>query len=80
MLQSLLQRLSLKEAAHKASFPAQAMTWLGLWFNTVEMSVTIPQEKLKDTLWLVEDWAGRQAANIHEVRALFGKLLHIVQC
>ena len=29
MLQSLLQHLGLNEAAHKASSPAQAMTWLG---------------------------------------------------
>ena len=55
MLQSLLQFLSRKDAAPKASPSAQAMTWLGLWFNTVEMSITIPQEKLMDTLWLVED-------------------------
>ena len=53
------------------------MTWLGLQFNTVEMSVTIPPEKLKDTLWLVDDWAGRQAANIHQLQALLGKLLHM---
>ena len=74
MFQNLLQCLGLKEAAHKASPPDQAMTWLGIWFNTVEMSVTIPQEKLKDTFQLVEDWAIRQAANIHQLWALVGRL------
>ena len=29
---------------------------------------------------MVEDWVGRQAANIHQLRALLGKLLHIAQC
>ena len=79
MLQSLLQHLGLNEAAHKTSPPAQAMTWLGLLFNTVKMSVTIPQEKLKDTLRLVEDWASRCAANIHQLRVILCKLLHIAQ-
>ena len=41
MLQTLLQHLGLKEAAHKASPPAQAMTWLDLRFDTIEMIVTI---------------------------------------
>ena len=49
------------------------MTWLGLQFNTIKMSVTIPLAKLQDTLQLVEDWASRQAANIHQLQALLGK-------
>ena len=54
-IHTLLWRLGLKEAAHKASPLAQVMTWLGLWFDTIEMSVKIPLEKLQDTLRLVED-------------------------
>ena len=80
MLQSLLQHLELKEAAHKASPPTQTMTWLGLWFNTVEMSVTILQENRQDMLQLVKDLASKQAANIHQLLALLGKLVHIAQC
>ena len=79
MFQSLLQCLGLKEAAHKASPTAQVMTWLGLQFDTSEMSVTIPLAKLQDTLQLVEDWVSRQAANIHQLQALLGKLLHVAQ-
>ena len=80
MLQSLLQCLDLKGAVHKASPPAQAMTWLSIHFDTVEMSVTIKQKKLNDTLWLVKDWGSRKAANINQLRALLGKLLPIAQC
>ena len=35
---------------------------------------------MQDTLWLVEDWVGMQTANIHQLWALLGKLLHIAQC
>ena len=55
MLQTLLRCLGLKEAYHNASHPAQAMTWLSLRFDTVEMTVTMPPEKLQDTLWFIED-------------------------
>ena len=80
ILQTLFWRIGLKEAAHKASPPAQAMTWLGLQFDTVEMTVTFPSEKLQNTFQLVEDWVSRQAANIHQLQALLGQLLHIAQC
>ena len=41
MLCSLLKHLCLKEAVHKTLAPVQAMNWLGLHFNTVDMSVSI---------------------------------------
>ena len=37
-LHTLLHHLGLKEAAHKASPPVQAMIWLDLQFDTVEMT------------------------------------------
>ena len=80
MLQSQLQCLGLKDAALKAYTQAQAMTWLGLWFDTIEMSVTNPPAMVQDTLRVIEDWAGKQAANIHQLWALLGKLLYIAQC
>ena len=46
MLHSLLEYLGLKEVLHKASAPGQAMTGLGLWFNMVDMMVSIPWEKM----------------------------------
>ena len=48
---SLLQclGLKLKETAHKASPPAQAMIWLSLCFNTEDMLVTIPWENLQES-------------------------------
>ena len=41
------------------------MTSLGLYFYTLDMSVTIPWEKLQDTLQLVEEWGIRKSANIY---------------
>ena len=44
------------------------------------MSVNIPQKKLQDTHHLVEEWGIRKSANIHQLQAPLGKLLHLAQC
>ena len=33
-----------------------------------------------DTVMLVEQWSHKRRANIHELRALLGKLFHVSQC
>ena len=45
-LKSLLAKLGLQEAAHKASPPSQVMVWLGLQFSTVAMRVPLSHNKL----------------------------------
>ena len=46
LLHDTLENLGLKEAIHKASLPVQVMTWLGLQFDMVNITVTIPKDKL----------------------------------
>ena len=75
----LLRCRGLKEAAYKASHAAQAMTWLGLWFNTIEMSVTIPLEKLMDTLRLVEESQHSPASGSHWQVATHSSVLPVCQ-
>ena len=43
---TILARVGLHEAAHKSSLPSQTMVWLGLQFDTVAMTVSLPQDKL----------------------------------
>ena len=50
-LQHLLSTLGLEEAKHKASPPSQCMIWQELQFDTLEMTVAIPSDKLKDPTW-----------------------------
>ena len=49
----LLKHLGLQEAAHKAHPPLQVMTWLGLNFDAISMTVTIPEDKMSDTMQLI---------------------------
>ena len=80
LLHGLLKCLDLREALHKASSPARVMPWLGLHFNTVDIMVSIPQEKLQEMLQLVKESGAKCSANLHQSRTLLGKLLHITQC
>ena len=56
------------------------MTWLGPNFNTTDMTITIPQEKLEDIATLVREWLGYSQTNLHALTFLLSKLFHISQC
>ena len=62
-LQQLINDLGLQEAKHKAFPPSQALIWLGLLFNTKDMT-TIPEPKLADIQHLVRQWADKHSAHI----------------
>ena len=75
-IQDILDDLGLVGAKHKASPPSQAMTWLGLSFDAVSISITIPPSKLADIATLVSDWKTQTHTNLLSLQALLGKLLH----
>ena len=79
-LQALLARLGLHEATHKCSPPSQVMVWLGFKFDSTDMTVTLPSDKLAKILDLVQSWLNKVTAYIHDLRSLLGKLLYIAQC
>ena len=43
------------------------------------MTVTLPAAKLREVLDLVIAWTGRQAAILHELQVLMGKLFYVAQ-
>ena len=56
------------------------MILLGLQFDSIEMTITFPPEKLKELNNMVADWTSRTYADIHALRALLRKLLNVTQC
>ena len=75
-LQALVAHLGIQEATHKATLPATSMVWLGLLFDSVAMTVTLPPAKLKD---LVTIWTTKQYATLHDLLVLMVKLLYMAQ-
>ena len=78
-LQGLLAGLGLQEATHKVTPPATSMIWLGLLFDSKEMTVTLPPVKLQEILDLVTAWISRRIATLHDIQVLMGKLLYVAQ-
>ena len=55
------------------------MVWLGLCFNMVNMTVSIPDDKLEEVSTLVGKWSHKSAANVHELRTILHKLFYVAQ-
>ena len=56
------------------------MVWLGFRFDSVEMTITLPPEKLVEIMELVHTWLHKVMATIQELRSSLGKLLYVAQC
>lgn len=72
--------LGLKVAINKSSGPAQTMEWLGFEIDTLRMTVTIPETKLKEVLDEVKNWETKIMVTKRELQSLAGKLAHISTC
>ena len=77
ILQAMLEKLGLEEAKHKECPPSQVMVWLSLRFNTINMTVSIPDKKLAEFSTLEASWARKTVANIHELHTILSKLFHV---
>ena len=74
-LKALLARPGLQEVAHKASPPSQVMVWLGLQFDTVAMTVSLPPDKLSEIELLVHTWSLKPKATLPDLHTFLGKSL-----
>ena len=73
-LQAIMAELGVKEAAHKVCHPAQRMVWLGLWYDSVAMTISIPALKLAEIMDILEAWRGKMDATQREMQQLLGLL------
>ena len=73
-LQDVMRRLGVVQADNKICLPSQVMVWLGIRFDTVAMSMTIPKEKLGETMACLEEWRGKSRASRREMQSLLGLL------
>ena len=55
------------------------MVWLGLQFDIVAMTISLPHDKLAEIQLLVHHWSSKPTATLRDLRILLGKLLYISQ-
>ena len=76
----LLTELGLEDEPRKENLPRTQMTWVGIRFDTVAMTMSIPQEKIAACLHLTAWWASRSHCTRSQLRRYLGKLFHLCQC
>ena len=79
-LRNVVAELGLQEAPDKLCPPSPRMEFIGVTFDTVTGTISIPGEKVKEIMALVRDWQGRTSATKHQLQSLLGKLHHVAKC
>ena len=73
-LQDIMTTLGVEQAEHKICLPSQTMIWLGIFFDTLAMSMEIPKEKLREIMLCLREWDCKLKATRKEIQSLLGLL------
>ena len=75
----LLLDLGLKESKSKAIAPSTEMTYLGVMFNTKNMTMSVPPDKLTELKSIIDKWARRSTSTKKELQSLLGRLFWVAK-
>ena len=79
-LGDLLRAVGIQEASEKAAALSTRMIFLGIQVDTVELSLTILEEKLQDLIHELQSWSHKSKATLKEVQQLARKLNFAASC
>ena len=76
----LLVDLGLEESVKKAEPPSTKMTFLGVEFDSIAMTMSVPPAKLTEVKAEIRLWLRRTTINKKELQSLLGKLFWVAKC
>lgn len=76
----LLQDLNLKENLDKACPPNTNMVFLGIYLDSIKMTLSLPNDKLNRLKSLLQVWLGKRTTNKRGLQSLLGSLNHACSC
>ena len=79
-LGDLLKELGLLENFEKACPPAMIQVVLGIIINTIDGTLSVPEDRLEEILTLVAEWQGKDKCTEVELQSLIGKLQFVTKC
>ena len=79
-LKELLTELGLSVSAKKLVPPSTKVTCLGIQVDTVNLSVSIPTEKLQTIKFRCQNWVQKSFCTKRELQSLLGSLLYMAKC
>lgn len=78
--QKLLYDLGLPEAPDKVQRPSTKVTWLGVVINSEKMSISVPEDKLREVRSCVTAALKLKSMSKKHLQSIIGKLIHIAKC
>ena len=79
-LLNLLQELGLDISAKTLCRPSTKVVCLGIMFDTVNRSISIPDQKLQEICQTCDAWSDKKIVTKNELQSLLGLLLYITKC
>ena len=76
----ILGRCGFEESVEKACPPNTKMIFVGILFDTKNLTISIDEQRLAEISQLVLDWLIKQVCNKKELQSLLGKLNFVSQC
>ena len=79
-LKLLLFELGLEDSPDKDSPLSSTMKFLGLLYDTVAMTISVPEDKLEEIKSLIRTWLSKPDATVLELQSLIGELSYVCSC
>ena len=76
----LLQELGLDISQKKLHPPDTQVVCLGILFDTINRTISIPVEKLQEIIQTCNQWSDKRSCTKNQLQSLLGSLLYITKC
>ena len=73
-LGQILSNIGIEESENKAVAPSTFAPFLGIWYNTVTMTMSITPDRLTEVKGLLRKWIAMQSITKNEIQQILGKL------
>ena len=80
LVRDLFRELGLPEAPGKTQPPSHKVTFLGIEIDTRTMTLSIPSEKVDQTLKEIKKVNRRSTITRKQLQSIIGRLMHIAKC
>ncbi len=76
----VIKACGLEESVPKAGAPSTCMVFLGVNFDTINMTLSVTKDRMVEIDSLLQVWEGKSSATKQEVQSLVGKLNFVAKC
>ena len=80
LLREMFIKSGIEEAVEKACPPTETMTFLGILFNSTEMTMEVTKDRLLEIKLLIKEWLNKKSASLKDIQKLLGKLNFVGSC